>query len=142
MAPAIRYPEPKNIFIPVCNPAGGCIVIKNHVMRNRFLCLMGLFTVATVAASAQLRQPFVSTATPTSDSAERKLSILNSLYNKKWYHAGKLIDSVQLGKVYRMPIDNMMCIVPDVTRNARMPVQKARKLPYMPNAYKGPGTNR
>jgi hypothetical protein len=111
-------------------------------MRNRFLCLMVLFTAATVAASSQLRQPFVSIASPTSDSAGRKLSILNSLYNKKWYHAGKQVDSVQLGKVYRMPFDNMLCIVPDVTKNARMPVQKARKVPYMPNAYKRPERDR
>lgn len=81
-------------------------------------------------------------ARPTSDSAERKLAILNSLYNKQWYQAGVQVDDVSMGKVYRMPIDNMLCVVPDANKNSRMPVQRTRQMPKMPNAYKGPGMTR
>lgn len=107
-------------------------------MRNPFLCLAVPFLMATITTSAQLRQPIVRTIRPISDSSARKLSILNSLYNKEWYHAGVLVDSVQLGKVYRMPFDNMLCIVPDVTKNSRMPVKRSRRMPeQMPNAFPG-----
>lgn len=111
-------------------------------MRYSFLWLVVLFIMATITTSAQLRQPFVRTIKPTSDSTAPKLSILNALNNKKWYHAGMQVDSVPMGKVYRMPFDKMLCIVPDATKNARMPVQKTRQMPKMPNAYKGPGMNR
>lgn len=111
-------------------------------MRNPFIWLVVLFIMATITTSAQLRQPFVRTIKPESDSTARKLAILNALDSKKWYHAGALVDSVPMGKVYRMPNDNMLCIVPDKTQNARMPVQRSRRMPKMPNAYKGPGMNR
>ena len=118
-------------------------MLENHNMRNPFLCLVVLFIMATITTSAQLRQPFVRTIKPESDSTARKLAILSSLYNKKWYHSGVLVDSVRLGKVYRMPIDNMLCIVPDESKNARMPVQRTRRMPEpMPNAFKRQGMNR
>jgi hypothetical protein len=111
-------------------------------MRSPFLLLVVLFIMATITTSAQLRQRFVRTIKPTSDSTDRKLSILNALNNKKWYHAGIQVDSVAMGKVYRMPFDNMLCIVPDATKNSPMPVQRTRRMPKMPNAYRGPGMNR
>jgi hypothetical protein len=112
-------------------------------MRNPFLFLMILFTVTTLATSAQFQQPFVRSIKPVSDSADRKLSILNSLYNKKWYHAGVQVDAVSMGKVYRMPIDNMLCLVPDEKNTSRMPVQKITRMPeQMPNAFRRRGMNR
>lgn len=112
-------------------------------MRSPFLCLMVLFTVTTLATSAQLQQSFVRIAGPGSDSADHKLSILNSLYNKKWYHAGLKVDSVSMGKVYRMPFDNMLCLVPDEKKNSRMPVKKITRMPeQMPNAFRRRGMNR
>lgn len=105
-------------------------------MRNSFLWLVVLFIMATITTSAQLRQPIVRSIKPESDSTARKLAILNALDNKKWYHSGVLVDSVAMGKVYRMPFDNMLCIVPDETKNARMPVKRTRRMPEkMPNAF-------
>ena len=87
--------------------------------------------------------PIVLQVKPTSDSAERNLAILNSLYNKQWYQAGVQVDDVSMGKVYRMPIDNMLCIVPDANKNARMPMMRKRIMPeQMPNGFRGPGVRR
>ena len=105
-------------------------------MRNPFLLLAVLFIMATITTSAQLRQPFIRAIKPESDSTARKLSIINALNNRKWHYAGRLVDSVPMGKVYQMPFDNMLCIVPDETKNARMPVQRNRRMPEkMPNAF-------
>jgi hypothetical protein len=55
--------------------------------------------------------------------------------NKEWYHEGTLVDSGSPGKVYRMPVDNMICLVPDATKTARMPEKKSRMPEPMPNAF-------
>lgn len=87
--------------------------------------------------------PIILPVKPATDSTEPKLAILNSLYNKEWYHAGVQVDAVSMGKVYRMPIDNMLCLVPDINNNSRMPVMRKRTMPeQMPNAYRGPGVRR
>ena len=114
-------------------------------MRNPFVLLIMLITVKAAAQQEPVmtwpgmqpfkKHPIELQARPTSDSAERKLAILNSLYNKQWYQAGVQVDDVSMGKVYRMPIDNMPCIVPDVTKNARMPIKRSRSTDRMPNVY-------
>jgi hypothetical protein len=112
---------------------------------------MVLFTVTTLATSAQQEPvmtwpelkpfkkhaPIVLRVNPAVDSTAPKPSLINSLYIKKWYHAGVQVDSVSMGKVYRMPFDNMLCLVPHVTKTSRMPVKKTRVAEQMPNAYPG-----
>jgi hypothetical protein len=123
-------------------------------MRSSFVFLMLLITVKASAQQEPVMTwpemkpfkklpPIVLQVKPTSDSADRKPAILNSLYNMQWYQAGVQVDAVSMGKVYRMPIDNMLCIVPDANKNARMPVLRKRVMPeQMPNAYRGPVVKR
>jgi hypothetical protein len=126
-------------------------------MRSPFFCLMVLFTVATLATYAQQEPvmirpqlmpfkkiaPIVLPVKPAGDSTAPKLSLVNSLYIKKWYDAAVPVDSVSMGKVYRMPFDNMLCLVPDEKKNSRMPVKKITRMPEpMPNAFRRRGMNR
>jgi hypothetical protein len=114
-------------------------------MRSPFVFLILLIAVKAAAQQEPVmtwpemkpfkKLPIELQAKPTSDSAERNLAILNSLYNKQWYNAGVQVDDVSMGKVYRMPIDNMPCIVPDVNKNARMPIRKSKSNDRMPNAF-------
>jgi hypothetical protein len=125
-------------------------VLKNHIMRSLFVFLILLITVKASAQQEPVMTwpemkpfkklaPIVMRANPTSDSTDRKSAILNSLYNKQWYHAGVQVDAVSMGKVYQMPIDNMLCVVPDANKNSRLPVMRKRQMPeQMPNAYRGP----
>jgi hypothetical protein len=122
-------------------------------MRSPFVFVILLITVKAAAQQEPAMTwpemkpfkklpPIVLQVKPVTDSADHKEAILNALYNKQWYHAGVQVDAVSMGKVYRMPIDNMLCVVPDARKNSRMPVQRTRQMPKMPNAYKGPGMNR
>lgn len=123
-------------------------------MRSLFVFLILLITVKASAQQEPVMtwpgmKPFnklphiVMRVNPISDSTDRKLAILNSLYNKQWYHAGVQADTVSMGKVYRMPIDNMFCVVPDANKNSRMPVMRKKTMPeQMPNAYRGPVVRR
>lgn len=123
-------------------------------MRSPFVLLILLIAVKASAQQEPVMTwpemkpfkkvpPIVFGEKPASDSAEPKLAILNSLYNKQWYRAGVQVDAVSMGKVYRMPIDNMLCLVPDDTKNARMPMMRKRIMPeQMPNAYRGPVVRR
>jgi hypothetical protein len=70
-----------------------------------------------------------------SDTSILKRLMINSPSNKEWYHEGTVADFTSLGKVYRMPIDNMLCLVPDAAKTARMPVKKTRMPEPMPNAF-------
>jgi hypothetical protein len=51
------------------------------------------------------------------------------------YQDRSLVHSSRLGKVYRMSVDNMLCLVPDANKTAPMPVKKTRMPEPMPNAY-------
>lgn len=122
-------------------------------MRKPFLFLILLITLKASAQQEPVMtwpemKPFKKLPTivmpvkPTTDTFAPNRSLINSLYIKPWYQAGVQVDSVSMGKVYRMPIDNMLCLVPDVTRNSRMPVQKSRVPEQMPNAFRGPVVRR
>ncbi|HEY8898220.1 MAG TPA: hypothetical protein VIM79_25510 [Niastella sp.] len=123
-------------------------------MRSPFVFLILLITVKAAAQQEPAMTwpemkpfkklpPIVLQVSPATDSADRKLAILNALYNKQWYHAGVQVDAVSMGKVYRMPIDNMLCVVPDAGKNSRMPVMRNKIMPeQMPNAYRGPVARR
>jgi hypothetical protein len=69
------------------------------------------------------------------DTSLLKRSMINYPYNKEWYKEGKLFDSVKFGKVYQMPADRMLCIVPDARKNAPMPVKRIGAPERMPNAF-------
>jgi hypothetical protein len=69
------------------------------------------------------------------DTATHKRLLINYPIKKEWYHEGTLIDSGSLGKVYRMPVDKMLCLVPDAAKTARMPVKKILAPERMPNAF-------
>jgi hypothetical protein len=122
-------------------------------MRNSFFCLILLITLKASAQQEPVMTwpemkpfkklpPIVMQVKPVTDSSAPNRSLINSLYIKQWYHAGVQVDSVRLGKVYRMPIDNMLCLVPDASKNSRMPVQKSRMPEQMPNAFRGPVVRR
>lgn len=123
-------------------------------MRSPFVFLILLITIKASAQQEPVMTwpemkpfkkvpPIVFGEKLASDSAEPKLAILNSLYNNEWYRAGVQVDAVSMGKVYRMPIDNMLCLVPDANKNSRMPVMRKRVMPeQMPNAYREPVVRR
>ena len=55
------------------------------------------------------------------------------------------LHKTQQGNVYRVPLDNMAVLVPDMARVEKMPVLNSRTVPgdKMPNPYRpGSGTNR
>jgi hypothetical protein len=120
-------------------------------MRFRFLFMMICLMLAVITTSAQQQDPVIiqpqqlkpfkkiaPVVLPrrnTADSTSPKLAMINSLDRNKWYQQGTLIDSVSMGKVYRMPVDKMHCLVPDNNKTAQMPVKKSRMPEQMPNAY-------
>jgi hypothetical protein len=69
------------------------------------------------------------------DTTIPKCAWINNKYIKDWYYESIVVDSSSLGKVYRMPVDNMLCLVPDATKTARMPVKKIKAPEQMPNAF-------
>ena len=118
-------------------------------MRYCFLFTIVLITAGTVA-SAQQQEPAMTrsqlipyekippvklSVTPTSDTATLKRSLINNPSIPNWYYEGVMVDSTSLGKVYRMPVDNMLCLVPDATKASRMPVKKIKAPERMPNAF-------
>jgi hypothetical protein len=60
----------------------------------------------------------------------------NAPYIKNWLSAGVVIDSNQRGKVYKMPVDNMRCLAPNVALSAPIPVKRSRIPEHMPNGYR------
>ena len=124
-------------------------------MRPYFLFTMLLITTG-IAASAQQQEPIMTRSQftpfkkippvnlsvgPTSDTATINRS-LNNPDIKDWYHEGTMVAANNLGKVYRMPVDNMPCLVTDATRTARMPVKKTQIPEQMPNAFSRSRMNR
>jgi hypothetical protein len=124
-------------------------------MRPRFLFMMLLIIAGSSAASAQQEpvmthsqlNPFQKIA-PVKLSVRRitdttipKRALINNKYIKDWYYEGVLLDSSSLGKVYSMPVDNMLCLVPDATKTACMPVKKIKAPEQMPNAFSRRGMN-
>lgn len=118
-------------------------------MRYCFLFTIVLITAGT-AASAQQQEPVMTRPQlmpfekippvhllvgPTSDTPTLKRSLINNPNTPNWYYEGVMVDSTSLGKVYRMPVDNMLCLVPDATKASRMPVKKTRVPERMPNAF-------
>lgn len=118
-------------------------------MRYRFLFTMLLVTAGT-AVSAQQQEPVMTrsqlipyekipsvklSVRPTSDTPTLKRSLINDPHIKDWYSGETMVDSNSLGRVYRMPVDNMLCVVPDATKASRMPVKKTRVPERMPNAF-------
>jgi len=119
-------------------------------MTHRFLFMMLLMTGVAVAASAQKQEPVMTRSQlkpfakippvilpvrPLADTATSNRSLVNGTYIKNWYHESVLIDTISMGKVYRMAVDNMLCLVPDDAKTARMPVKKIKVPEQMPNAY-------
>ena len=115
-------------------------------MKPRFIFTL-LFIAAGTAASAQQQEPVMTRSQfttlppvklsirPTADTFALKRLLKDHPTNKEWYHEGTSVDSNSLGKGYRMPVDNMLCVVPDAAKNARMPVKKTRMPEPMPNAF-------
>lgn len=118
-------------------------------MRYRFLFTMLLVTAGT-AVSAQQQEPVMTrsqlmpfekippvklSVRPSSDTPTIKRSPINNTYNKDWYNEETMVDATSLGKVYKMRVDNMLCLVPNATKIARMPVKKTQAPERMPNAY-------
>ena len=119
-------------------------------MRSRFICIMLLITVGVLTASAQQQEPVMTrsqlkpfgkiapvklSVRPIADTASPKRSLSNYIITKEWYHEGILLGSGSLGKGYSMPVDNMLCLVPDVTKTTHMPVKKTQVPEQMPNAF-------
>jgi hypothetical protein len=109
-----------------------------------------LLVIAGTAASAQQQEPVMTrsqlipfekippvklSARPSSDTPTLKRSLINNLNTKDWYNEETMVDSTSFGKVYRMPVDNMLCLVPDATKVSRMPVKKTQAPERMPNAF-------
>jgi hypothetical protein len=118
-------------------------------MSNRFLFTLLLIITGTVA-SAQSQDPVKTrsqftqpgkmapvklSAMSIKDTTTHKRLFINYPIKKEWYHEGTMVDSGSLGKVYQMPIDNMLCLVPDVAKTARMPVKEIYGTERMPNAF-------
>ena len=118
-------------------------------MRHRFLFTILLIT-AGAAASAQQQEPVMTrsrlmplekippvklSVRPSSDTATPNRSLLNYSHIKEWYYDGMVVDSNSRGKVYRMPVDNMRCLVPYANKTAHMPVKKTQAPERMPNAF-------
>ena len=119
-------------------------------MRSRFLCIMLLTTVGVLTASAQRQEPVMTrsqlqpfekiapvklSVRPIADTTTPKLLLSNSIITKEWYHEGILLGSGSLGKGYSMPVDKMLCLVPDATKTTHMPVKKTQVPEQMPNAF-------
>lgn len=112
-------------------------------MTHRFLFLIVLITVASIAASAQEQDPVMTRPQfrPFDKIAPVKLPVRPttgfgcSPIIGNWYQEGTLLGSNSLGKLYRMPVDNSLCLVPDIVKTTRMPVKKTRMPEQMPNAF-------
>ncbi|THU34933.1 hypothetical protein FAM09_23365 [Niastella caeni] len=118
-------------------------------MKLRFLFMMLLITVAALSASAQ-QQESVMTRSQFFSFEKKKIVPVKSLrltdtlshkhllrtnIRKEWYYEGVPVDSSSVEIVYRMPVDKMLCLVPDCTKSANMPVKKTRLPEQMPNAF-------
>jgi len=118
-------------------------------MSCRFLFTLLLITAGT-AALAQNQDPVKTRSQFTqlgkmapvkfparsiTDTAILKRVLINYPLKKEWYQEGTLVDSSSLAKVYRMPVDKMLCLVPDAAATARMPVKKMQAPERMPNAF-------
>jgi hypothetical protein len=118
-------------------------------MRPYFLFTMLLISAGT-AVSAQQQEPVMTrsqlmpyekipsvklSVRPTADTPTIKRSLINNPNTKDWFNEATMVDSTSLGKVYRMPVDNMLCLVPDATKASRMPVKKTQAPERMPNAF-------
>jgi len=125
-------------------------------MSYRFLFTLLLVTTA-ITASAQDQDPvktrsqFVTLGKISplklpgrsiKDTAINKRLIINYPIRKEWYHEGTLVDSSSVGKVYRMPVDKMLCVVPDAAKTSRMPVKQLIEPERMPNAFSRKGMGR
>lgn len=55
---------------------------------------------------------------------------------QNWLSQGTWSHNTYRGKVYKMPYDNMLCLVPDSSATKQMPVIKTMPESRMPNAYK------
>ena len=118
-------------------------------MRPCFLFALILLTTGS-AVSAQQQDPVKTRSQftpitevppvklsiqPASDTSTLRRLVKNNPINNEWYQEGAVIDSSRVGKVYRMPVDRMLCLVPDANKTAPMPVKKTRIPEPMPNAY-------
>lgn len=118
-------------------------------MKPCFLITLILLTTGS-AVSAQQQDPVMTRSRftpvvtvpsvkfsikPGADTSILRRLLKNRPANQEWYQEGIMVDSTQLGKVYRMPIDNMLCLVPDARKTAGMPVKRTRMPEPMPNAY-------
>jgi len=115
-------------------------------MKRRFLFMMVLMTITALTVSAQQQEPVMTRSqfTPFKKIAPVKLPVRpmgdtattkRSSINDKYYQEGMLLGAGSLGKVYRMPVDNMLCLVPDNTKTTRMPVKKTKAPEQMPNGF-------
>jgi hypothetical protein len=118
-------------------------------MRYCFLFTIVLVTAGT-AVSAQQQEPVMTRSQltpfekippvhllvgPTTDTTTLKCSLITNSYIKDRYYEDAMVESNSPGKVYRMPVDNMLCLVPDATKTSRMPVKKIKAPERMPNAF-------
>lgn len=114
---------------------------------HRLFLLMLLAGTATAATAQQqpamIRSQFTPYKTipqvklpalPMADTTAPNPLLLKAPNIKKWYYAGVLVDTNSRGRVYRMPVDKMACLVPNETQ-ARMPVEKSRLVQRIPNAF-------
>ncbi|OQP57251.1 hypothetical protein A3860_11895 [Niastella vici] len=114
-------------------------------MKRRFLFMLLVMTIAAVAASAQQQDPVMTRPQllPLPKLAPVKLPIRPttglgcSPINDDWYREGTLLGTNSAGKVYGMPVDNMLCLVPDGAKTTRMPVKRTTLPEPMPNAFSG-----
>jgi hypothetical protein len=126
-------------------------------MSYRFLFTLLLITTGTVVSAqdqdlvktraqfARLEKmaPVKFSVSSIKDTAILKRLLINNYpIKKEWYREGTLVDSGSLGKVYRMPVDNLICLVPDASKTARMPVKEMVTPERMPNAFGRRGISR
>lgn len=117
-------------------------------MNIRLLLSLLLIMAGTAAAQAQdlvktrsqftrpgKMAPVKLSALSIKDTATCKRVLINCPVRKEWYHESTVVDSGMLGKVYQMPVDNMLCLVPDAAKTARMPVKDIYETERMPNAF-------
>lgn len=120
-------------------------------MILRFFFMMVLITSMALTVSAQQREPVKTRSEFTPFVKIAPLQLPGRHYagavaakrslTKEWYNEGTLVDSGSKGKLYRMPVDNMLCLVPEGSGTAQMPVKRTRIPEKMPNAFSRRGRN-
>lgn len=66
-----------------------------------------------------------------------KKILLDQKNMKAWLDSSRITRTTQRGTIYKMPVDNMPCLVPDKNKTEKYWGVKPSQVTKMPNAFRG-----